>query len=451
MSLKNRGEGINLSSAEVNDADIEQQVEKIWRLLQAKKGEIEPERKTVLNRMRQLVKQRPTVTALLAFWEVATQSLAFANTAPEVPARGREVQLGGVRQIQKDLATGGDDFLRFDFGEESLIFQSNLEKPHSVEELGEMLLEPVTVGVGLPGNEPILHPFLEFIAGERKDELNQSFLVNLEVPYQYAEHFDKASPVDKQKMKDDLRKSVMQLMERIMPVLFGFSYKDQKERLMTGQQRSEIEKVGLKSAKVAGYASPEDDNAVDINDSSIFNQKLSELRAENAAISLKDLFKEEGLSVEDVSYQGKGEIPLTAEEMKGLKKYVYKLGKDGKKFVDDRKIQGLVSKYNKGQISDKDANELLAEVIGDKRKVAIEVEVKGRRVLLVIPAPLFLLLVPAIYTVVRSLVRRNRGRGRPVDNLDDVPRRPVGNLRDVPHPVGGPPVADGVAEQGDWY
>lgn len=217
-----------------------------------------------------------------------------------------------------------------------------------------------------------------------------------EVPYEYARFFNIGKPLkpeDYEKVKEYVSKEIQRGLENKLMGL-NLSRKAQEE-IDKSIKKPEIEKF-----TVSGFASPEgpaEKGSFTIEPGKIDpeNIKLARLRAENAlGITMKSLEKL-GIPKEKIdkilTEIKTEELQFTPEEMKEL----ILLSKDWEGANPIEKIFNMIVDYNDEKIQDPKLVEKLHKIIASKRKVEIEIELKGReKIIYTIPVPLLLGLLP---------------------------------------------------------
>jgi len=265
----------------------------------------------------------------------------------------------------------------------SYAIQHNLEKPESLAEFSKMLIEPVSISFSFPYGKDNLVAIIRTKLGYGEKETQ---IVDVEIPYKYAEQFDKADPKDKEKMKEQAMEDAEKLFEEILTNVFGPSFfkKDAEEH----HREFSTPITEVSAMDVEGFASPESTKGINLKD--VRNQKLSKLRAENASETIRELFKEKNIGVEEITFHGGGEVALDDEELKKLANEAVQLDLSNPNDKQGVKVLEIIEKYNDGSITEESAKELLDEIVGSKRKVAIHLEIDKEKKILVLPIPLLL-------------------------------------------------------------
>lgn len=384
-------EEINLENKEEIAEEINHLTEIIEKSESRKKGERKGT--TILQKLRELpAVLKGGLGVLVLSTEIAAAEATFPppnsgiHREEEYKIVQQEKELPrppiAVRVERDKVVIEGDKY--------GLFAKHNLRMPESLVELGKMFVEPVSFGIKFKvGKDSFLQT--KVLSGQEQDP----FMFEVDIPYEYAEDFRKASPVDREKMEKDMEEKAQVLLEKILPQVIGFSFF--KEELQDiGHHSSKISEV-----RIDGFASPESKTDIGIQD--LRNEKLSELRAENASYVLKKLFDRKGIQVEEIKYRGEGELPLSLEEREKLLEDVYqiRLAEEGE--PENEALMELIKNYNDGEITAKQVREDLDRIIGSKRKVSIRVETNEKDYVLVLPAPIFLI---AGAELLRRLSRR---------------------------------------------
>ncbi len=291
-----------------------------------------------------------------------------------------------------------------DIGQDvSLAIQHNIKRPESLAELGKMLLEPVSVSLSFPYGKDNLVAMVRTRIGYEDGETQ---VIDVEIPYRYAQKFDTADPKDREKMKEQAMDDARKLFDKILTNVSGLSFFKRE----AGQHHREFSAplTEVDSMKVEGFASPESTDGVNLGD--VRNQGLSKLRAENAAATIRELFKEKNIGVEEITFQGEGEDALSAEELKRLAEEAVKLDLSNINSPQNTKVLKIIKDYNAGSITEDSALKLLDEVVGGKRKVAVHLEINNEKKVFVLPLPLLLAAWPIIRKI-SSVVDDWRGGG----------------------------------------
>ena len=271
----------------------------------------------------------------------------------------------------------------------SVVLQHNIRMPESLADLGKMLIEPLSVSISIPYGKDNAVAKVRTMLGYKDGEPQ---IVDIEIPYTYAEHFDTADPKDREKMRGQAREDAEKLFEKILTTTFGPSFFKKEAEEHHREFGSPLTKVN--TMDVEGYASPETADGINTND--IRNQKLSKLRAENATEIISELFKEKNIGVDEIYFQGKGEVVLSPQELKKLAAESVQLDLADRQNPESEKVLKIIQQYDDHRITNQDALRLLEETVGSKRKVAVHMEINEEKKILVLPIPALLLLGYAI-------------------------------------------------------
>lgn len=379
-----------LANQELNEPDPQTTSEIIDELSHS--DDLGAENQTRLQALSAKIKQlggdltRKTVLASLLFsTEAVTTDKVFAQ-APEAP---KTVSQTGTSNSQPEdffnIRFNGKDMAIISGGDTDLMFKHNIEYPQTWTDLGKILLEPVSVGLNVEygkNNYP-----LKLIFGDKDSD----FTLAVEFPYEYARDFDNATPAEKEQMELKMQEQAKELLQQLLPHILSGSTQAEAFSQEAAQNRT-LSRV--KSLDVTGYASSESEGKLNSNDPR--NLNLSGMRAENASQILQKILLKQGIEIEQVSHSAGGEIPLLDSEKAELVSDAYRLelGKDG--LPTDKALLGLIEEYNNGRIDNQQLLEKLHKVVGDKRKVMVNVEVGDKSGLIVLPLPLLIGLIGLI-------------------------------------------------------
>lgn len=350
-----------------------------------------PAELSVLGKIRALAKSGTTALALLAALEVFFTNRAFASEESAKPYAEVERLPGQVRRAAMPGIKSGKRHIEFRGTDSSIILEHQLRIPRSLAEAGKIFVEPVTLMLTMPyerGNKSLIAK----IFMDSRDKDPKAFTVDVDIPYQYARDFETASPADQKKMEQEMLSNAKEFFERLLPAIAGPSFF--KKEIAQEHGRSEESSAQITKLSIAGFASPEGEGTIGAD--TVRNRKLAKLRAENAATVLKNIFKQYGVGVEAIEYQGRGEAQFSQDEITQLLQLSHELRLERDGAPDDQNILALIKRYNDGEIKMPEAVRKLNALIGSKRKVAIHVEVAERKGILVVPVPLFLLLIAGV-------------------------------------------------------
>jgi hypothetical protein len=335
--------------------------------------DLPPASKNLLQRIRELpANVRSSLLGLTVAAEILGGGLVFAGQPS-----GEKQEYKTLRRVSPPApprVTLGDRSIIVQGESSGLFARHNLRRPESLLDFGKMLVEPASIGMKFRlGRES--WPARILTGSDETDP----FLFALDVPYEYARDFERASPVDRRKMQEDMASRAQALLEQVLPLVFGLTVHQNEVR----QDMSRYSVSRLDTVSIDGFASGESDRGVDTDDPR--NQRLSELRAENAAQVLEQLFRERGVAVNEIRHRGQGELHLLSEERRALLQDAteLKIGPDG--LPENKLLLELIKKYNAGQIKPGEALERLEQMVGGKRKVAIKVQTEERDFVLVLP------------------------------------------------------------------
>jgi len=283
--------------------------------------------------------------------------------------------LGGTANLDQDV---------------SVMLQHNLKKPESLSEFGKMLVEPVSISLSFPyGKDHAVAKVKALMFGEGASKTQ---VVDIHVPYEYAEQFDKADPKDREEMKRQVTEDTKKMFDSIIANIFGLSF-------FKGETLENHKEVGSSITKadralVEGLSSAESTTGINLNDPK--NTKLSGLRAEDGAYIASEIFVDRNIGVDDISFYGSGEASLAEEELEKLAKEAVRLDLSDKNSPITEQVLAIVTKYNDGELNDEAATKLLDELIGSKRKIIIHMELAEQKKILVLPLPLLLFALAAL-------------------------------------------------------
>lgn len=218
-----------------------------------------------------------------------------------------------------------------------------------------------------------------------------------EVPYQYARFFNIGKPLrpeDYEKVKEYVSEEIQRGLEYKLRGI-NLSRKTQEE---IDKSIKEIKKAEIEKINVSGFASPEgpaEKGPQTIEQIDPENIRLARLRAENALGITMESLEKLGIpkeKIDKILTEIKAEeLQFTPEEIKEL----ILLSKDWKGANPIEKIFNMIVDYNDEKIQDPKLVEKLHKIIASKRKVEIEIKLKGReKIIYTIPVPLLLGLLP---------------------------------------------------------
>jgi hypothetical protein len=223
---------------------------------------------------------------------------------------------------------------------------------------------------------------------DKKSE--NSFKFN--VPYEYARLFNSAkplSPEDHEKVQKYISK---ELQKKFEDKLKGLNLSIETEREIKGPQKPELTEL-----KVSGFASPEGPqqegpSTIESKNIDKENIELAKLRAEQAlGITVENLEKlgVDKKSIDQIVSEIKAEeLQFSVEEFSKLTL----LSKEWKGSTPLEKVFNMIVDYNDGKIKDQQKLKELHQILASKRKVEIEVGLKGEeKKIYAVPLPLLLL------------------------------------------------------------
>ncbi|MEK7584560.1 MAG: hypothetical protein AAB490_04920 [Patescibacteria group bacterium] len=366
---------------------------------------------TLLSRLRALpASMKASMLAVITAAEITAVSSALAGEKPADTTSGKgtsrveevddeKAPYTTIEKINRELDTArivlGEQYVGVENDREGIFLRHNIHMPESLADLGKMFAEPVSLSFKFPYKQDTWPG--RFMSGD--DE--KPFVFSVDIPYEYAQDFKKASPEDKAAMEQEMEQNARELLERILPTVTGFSFfKEQVEEDMAAHNRTHITEVAID-----GFASPEAQDSVGRHDPR--NQKLSELRAENAAHVIQKLFDARGVEADEMNYRGLGELQFADREREQLLEDAYSLHIGSESDPQEKALLELIRQYNDGGITKEDARERLDEIVGSKRKVAVSIAADERTGVLVLPVPL---LLGAAAFIMQRLDRRMRHR-----------------------------------------
>lgn len=253
-------------------------------------------------------------------------------------------------------------------------------------------------------------------------ETEQPKSLRIVVPYQFARFFNVGEPVspeDYLKLQESMRE---QILEQTAENVHGLSW--DKEHYLENLANEGM-RGSVSSITVFGETSPEASGVASIRRIDQENIELGELRASDADMQVREVLQQLGFTVpEDASRIFSAESQFSPEEEARL---VEIAGANSKHGGPETAIYRLLSEYNSGQISDPLVQEELDSIVGSKRKVEIEIELKdGTKSAYLIPAFVPLLLVGFL-----PRLRRKEGEPSP------EPRTPRERIIDTGLPQDG--------------
>lgn len=336
----------------------------------------EPEQTSLLKKFRSLPPVfRKGLLALAFASEVAAAQSVFGESRQKQEYKSMRSE---VRPRPPTELRLGRNHVMIENDETGIFVKHNFRRPESLAEAGKMFLEPLSFGMKFTVGRDAWAA--KVLTGSSKGE---DFVFSADIPYEYARDFEKASPADRKKMEEEMEQKARGLVEKILPSIIGVSFFKDEVKNIAARNAGKIKEV-----TIDGFASGETDTGIDRNDAR--NQRLSELRAENAAYVLKKVMKENGIEAGEIRYQGKGEQHLAKDERAELLRDAasLKIGPNG--LPEDIKLVELIKRYNDGKITRQDIKEHLDRYVGQKRKVAVTIETDERKFVLVLPLPLLL-------------------------------------------------------------
>ena len=292
----------------------------------------------------------------------------------------------------------GDNYAGIKDNKFSGAIQHNIHWPESLWDAGKMFIEPISFVMEFPyGKEGAVARFLI----KNPEDRQSAFVVDVDIPYKFAADFERAEPQNQEKMEREMLGNARGLFEKLVPTIFGPSF--WKKETLADTARFKDSSVSIEKMKITGFASPETNEGVNLEDAR--NQQLSKLRAENAAYVLRNIFSKNGIGTKSITYRGEGEIPLDENEIQRLLQTAYALRIE-EKGISDKTIADLIERYNAGNINDLEALKNLHQIVGEKRKVAVYLELDERKGILIIPIPILLLLLGLLLDRRRENERR---------------------------------------------
>ncbi|MBI3963565.1 MAG: hypothetical protein HY341_01055 [Candidatus Kerfeldbacteria bacterium] len=369
---------------------------------------VAPESTSLLQRLRGLPRNvRRTTLALVTAVELLGSGVAFAKprdseesstpTRTETRHATSEADdpafkvIKGKRDIGQPLhfVVGHHTVGVQDFGQGAFL-RHNLHRPESLKDGLTMFVEPVSLHFNFTYKQDTWEGRL--ISGDTPED---DFVLSLDVPYEHARDFKKATPQEQERMEKDFLSRAKAFVDFILPVVFGPSFfKDDVQRDTAPTSHTNITKT-----EVDGSSSGEATFRVDSDDPR--NQTLSELRGENGALIVKKIYEENGVSFNAIKHRGVGELHMTPEERAKLREDALELNLANPRTPEEQAILALIEQYNDHHVTEPDVRQRLEEIVGAKRKVAITLEADERTGVLVLPIPL------AIMALLRLWPRRH--------------------------------------------
>lgn len=303
----------------------------------------------------------------------------------------------------------GKDMAVVSAGDTNVMFKHNIKYPESWTDLGKMLLEPVSIGISTEYGKGDFT--MKLIMGEDDSD----FTLSVDFPYEYARDFEKATPAERQKMEEEMRKRAEELLGQLLPHILSGSTQTEAFQKATNEQGNTAR---VKKLDITGYASSESEDKLNADDPR--NLNLSGMRAENAATILQKIMSEQGIKVDSVETHAGGEIHVSDAERDEIIKSSHQFtGKESNAELN-KKLLYFVEHYNQGDIAKN--SELYTELekhFGNNRKVSVNVEVGDKTGLIVVPLPLLLALLPLL----RKFRISDYWPGKDFDNKDRGIRR----------------------------
>lgn len=377
--------------------DIEHVVDAISR------QPVAPESRSLLQRLRDLPRSvRQTTLALVTAVELLGSGVAFAKPKdPEESAKPTRTEvrhqpseapdppfkvIQGKRDIGQPLhfVVGHHTVGIQEFGY-GIFARHNFHRPESLKDGLKMFVEPFSLHFNFTYEQDTWEGRL--ISGDTPED---DFVLAVDVPYEYAQDFKKATPQDKERIEKDFLSRAKAFVEFILPVVFGPSFfKDDVQR-----DTAPTSHTNITSTEIEGSASGEA-FVLDRNDPR--NQTLSDLRGENGALIVQKVYEENGVSYDKIKHRGVGELHMTKEERAKLRADAVELDLANPRTSEEIAILTLIEKYNDHEVTEPEARQQLDEIVGAKRKVAIRLEADERTGVLVLPVPLALLALIRIW------------------------------------------------------
>jgi hypothetical protein len=228
----------------------------------------------------------------------------------------------------------------------------------------------------------ILEPFALSGSMESKQEKQIKF----DIPYEYARLFDTGKPIspeDYDKLNQYIKEKLEQELKSWM-LAFPFDKNSYNRKF---QEEFDPQNIEITNVSLIGYTSSEARDKVSVQPGVIDqeNIKLGLIRAGNANEKMAKVFEDLGIKYDKDAVNIQSiETQFSDQEFEALSIIAGRM---------DTTIFQLIKDYNDNLIEDAGVRDKLDTIVGEKRKVAVMVEMKdGAEKIVIIPVPLLLAL-----------------------------------------------------------
>ncbi len=234
--------------------------------------------------------------------------------------------------------------------------------------------------------------------------------VSFVIPYKYAHTFSTAeavNPEDYEKMREFMREEIRkQLAENIIGLHWDID--DYEARV------PEHENFSVDAIRLHGNSSPEAGvlyggvQTIEQGNVQQKNLELSAIRAGHAHDQLRKVFDQMGIDATDVITSiTSEELQFTPDELDELNRLAVRSGYTGE---SEQAIYDLITAYNLDRLTDPETLETLDRLVGEKRSVEVELEIKnGEKDVYLIPLPLIPLLGFGALALARRRSKKDSG------------------------------------------
>lgn len=396
-----KSEGVLLGDVSLLNQNNEMELEKISDQLLTSAQE--SRREGLLTKLGDLFKKNKSLKAVILALELFVADTCFSKEVNFTPTKaiiagiddtGEFKNIGGSESNFPVLKTGlgiGDNFVAgqaimkgkgsVDSGE--IVLRENFKPDGSVFDLMKFVAEPIDISISIPRQEGNTAGMIWrlFRSGSGPES---PYKIIIDVPFEYAKDFETSDPKDKKEMIDEIKKASEEVLSKVPAKFLGLPTFFEEDIVDHHKENNPLP-ISINSIEVRGFASPEGRTKYSLDMKDGENDFISEIRAENAATILNKVLEAGGYSFEPIKYKGAGQIQLSEKE----KKELVEIAKNDLDFAHEndqaKMIHKLIEKYNDQEITEQDAKEKLDEIVGNKRKVSLEMEVEGKRLVFVVP------------------------------------------------------------------
>ena len=420
-----KSEGVLLGDASLPDQNNKMELEFFSDQLLASAKESRNE--GLLIKLGDLFKKNKSLKAVILALELFMADTCFSKEVNFTPTKATIAgiddtsefkNVGGSESNFPVLKTGlgiGDNFVAgqaimkgrgsVDSGE--IVLRENFKPDGSIFDLMKFVAEPIDISISIPRQEgnTVGMIWRLFRNGSGPES---PYKIIIDFPYEHAKDFETSNPEDKKEMIDEIQKASEEVLSKVPAKFLGLPTFFEED-IMDHHKENNPLPISINSIEVRGFASPEGRTKYSLDMKDGENDFISEIRAKNAATILNEVLETRGYSFEPIKYKGAGQIQLSEEE----KKELLEISKNDLDFTHEndqaKMIHELIEKYNDQEITEQEAKERLDEIVGNKRKVSLEMEVEGKRLVFVIPGWLLWgVIVNFVSRGIESMRRRRR-------------------------------------------